>query len=223
MATIISFANQKGGVGKTTLCTTFANYLSLKGEPLLLLDSDTQKSILERRQADISKYPDTPLPYNVQALDIGNASNVELLMQKLSSVDGTILIDTPGHLAQQGLIPIFSHSDFIACPYQYDATSISSTITFLRFFKELSSRIQGMSTQLLLIPNRYDKRVGKKQELELWQQTSEAFSKYGEILPRIDMKADMQRFNTISLLDSQLSIVEDTYHRIYELIKSQPT
>ena len=27
MSTIISFANQKGGVDKTTLCTTLANYL----------------------------------------------------------------------------------------------------------------------------------------------------------------------------------------------------
>ncbi len=38
MSTIISFANQKGGVGKTTLCTTFANYLLEKGEQLLILD-----------------------------------------------------------------------------------------------------------------------------------------------------------------------------------------
>ena len=28
MSTIISFANQKGGVGKTTLCTTFASKFS---------------------------------------------------------------------------------------------------------------------------------------------------------------------------------------------------
>ena len=29
---IITFANQKGGVGKTTLCVTFANYLVTKGD-----------------------------------------------------------------------------------------------------------------------------------------------------------------------------------------------
>ena len=28
---IVTFANQKGGVGKTTLCVTFANYLVTKG------------------------------------------------------------------------------------------------------------------------------------------------------------------------------------------------
>ena len=38
MSTIISFANQKGGVGKTILCITFANYLAEKGERLLTLD-----------------------------------------------------------------------------------------------------------------------------------------------------------------------------------------
>ena len=38
MSTIISFANQKGGVGKTTLCNSFANYFAEKGECLLILD-----------------------------------------------------------------------------------------------------------------------------------------------------------------------------------------
>ncbi len=38
MSTIISFANQKGGVGKTTLCTILANYLVEKGEQLLIID-----------------------------------------------------------------------------------------------------------------------------------------------------------------------------------------
>ena len=32
---IVTFANQKGGVGKTTLCVTFANYLLTKGVPAL--------------------------------------------------------------------------------------------------------------------------------------------------------------------------------------------
>ena len=33
---MITFANQKGGVGKTTLCTMFADYLAAKGESVLV-------------------------------------------------------------------------------------------------------------------------------------------------------------------------------------------
>lgn len=218
MATIISFANQKGGVGKTTLCTTFANFLSGKGKSLLVIDCDNQQSIYEKRKADETKYKGHNFSYDVKAFDISNADNIVLLMSKLKELNGIILIDTPGHLSQQGLVPIFANSDFIVCPYQYESTSISSTVTFLKFFKELKGKVNGMQTRLLLVANRYDKRVGKQEELELWKKTEEIFSNYGEILPRIEVKADMQRYNTVSLLDSQTNIVRDCYNRITDLI-----
>lgn len=221
MATIISFANQKGGVGKTTLCTTFANFLGQQGERLLLLDCDSQNSIVEKRKGDQAKFPNQPFTYNVQSFDIVKSENVVNLMTRIKELEGIVLIDTPGHLSQQGLIPLFAACDFVVCPYQYDATTINSTITFLKFFQHLKSNIVDMHARLLLVPNRYDKRVGKKDELELWRQTSEAFSKYGEVLPSIELKADMQRYNTISLLDSQYNVVAPAYHRIVELIKEQ--
>lgn len=34
---MITFANQKGGVGKTTLCTMFADYLSARGGKATLI------------------------------------------------------------------------------------------------------------------------------------------------------------------------------------------
>lgn len=48
MATVIAFANQKGGVGKTTLSTQFAYHLALKEHHrILFLDMDAQGSATE--------------------------------------------------------------------------------------------------------------------------------------------------------------------------------
>lgn len=221
MSTIISFANQKGGVGKTTLCTTFANYLAKKVERLLVLDCDNQSSISEKRQSDEQKYSTATFRYNVQRFDIADSNKAAALMQQIKAVDGVILIDTPGHLSQQGLLPLFIHSDIIVCPYFYDAASLQSTVTFLKFVDVLKSKVPTMKTQVLLVPNRYDKRIGKKDELQLWDDTDKAFSCYGEVLPRIANKADMMRYNTLSLLDSQSTIVQPTYDRLYEIIQQR--
>ncbi len=55
----IVFGNQKGGVGKSTLCIMLANYLTLvKKKQVLVIDMDFQKSINEQRKFDLSKNPD---------------------------------------------------------------------------------------------------------------------------------------------------------------------
>ena len=45
MSKIILFSNIKGGVGKTTLCAHFAEYLSMKGVPVVAVDADIQASL----------------------------------------------------------------------------------------------------------------------------------------------------------------------------------
>ena len=66
---IVTFANQKGGVGKTTLCVTFANYLVTKGVRVVVIDCDFQHSIMKCRKADIRKYGEQEMPYEVWAYE----------------------------------------------------------------------------------------------------------------------------------------------------------
>ena len=58
----IVFANQKGGVGKSTLCILFANYLAWKGKSVCIIDTDLQKTILMQRQKDTQIYEDWDEP-----------------------------------------------------------------------------------------------------------------------------------------------------------------
>ena len=46
MGKIIAFANQKGGVGKTTLCGMLIQYLCEKGKgPILAVDADANSNL----------------------------------------------------------------------------------------------------------------------------------------------------------------------------------
>lgn len=64
---IVVFANQKGGVGKTTLCTTFANYMTAKGHPVLVIDCDAQQSIYKNARTTSGHFPahSSPITYRL--------------------------------------------------------------------------------------------------------------------------------------------------------------
>ena len=216
--TIITFANQKGGVGKTTLCTLFANYLVAKGKRTVVIDCDGQQTIFEKRKADHRKYKDLKEPYKVQAFSIADPENVRNLMQNLRQMKGTVLIDAPGNLAQQGLIPLFVHSDYVVCPYQYETTSINSTVTFLGFILQLKKRVRSMATKIFFVVNRHDKRYGTERERKLWADTDEQWSKFGIVTPKIEQRMEMQRYTTVELTKNQEEIVLPTFDCIYNEI-----
>lgn len=215
---IITFANQKGGVGKTTLCTLFANYLVAHRKKVLVIDCDVQQTISFRRKADLQKYKDVTIPYNIQPFNIANATNVQNLMTNLRKMQGIILIDAPGNLTQQGLIPIFANSDYIVCPFQYEVTSINATATFISFIYKIRAKLSKDIAQLFLVDNSHDKRFGKKAELELWQMTAKRFSEYGLITPMVEYRAEMRRYTTLYLMKTQETIISPTFDFIYNHI-----
>lgn len=50
---IILFGNQKGGVGKSTLCALFANYLLKKKKDVCIIDTDNQKTLYGIRNEEL--------------------------------------------------------------------------------------------------------------------------------------------------------------------------
>jgi chromosome partitioning protein len=215
---IITFANQKGGVGKTTLCTLFANYLVAHRKKVLVIDCDVQQTISFRRKADLQKYKDVTIPYNIQPFNIANVQNVQSLMTNLRKMQGIILIDAPGNLTQQGLIPIFANSDYVICPFQYEVTSINATATFISFIYKIRVKLSKNVAQLFLVDNSHDKRFGKKEELELWSMTEKRFSEYGQVTPMVEYRAEMRRYTTLYLMKTQETIISPAFDFIYNHI-----
>ena len=88
---IVLFANQKGGVGKTTLCGLFANYLSVDRKvPLLVIDADPQQTFSGRRKDDLRRQAD--VPYVVQSMTIKNPENTLTIMKNLRTLPGTTAV-----------------------------------------------------------------------------------------------------------------------------------
>lgn len=218
---IVTFANQKGGVGKTTLCVTFANYLLTKGVNVVVVDCDFQHSILKCRRSDIRKYGEQVMPYDVVEREATDRQEMIELIEKLHN-DPSIevaVIDSPGSLKAGGLVPLFVNSDIIVIPFHYDLVTVPSTASFLMFLDRLRHAVgDDMKARLFIIPNLNDGRVGKRSELVIWDNTRETFSNYGYVTPKLPKRADMQRFSTVAALDMQLKIVEPVFDKIYSAI-----
>ena len=181
---IVTFANQKGGVGKTSLCVTFANYLVMKGVRVVVIDCDFQHSILKCRKADLKHYGEELIPYEVWSHEPNSSEAMITLIEKLHNDPGidVVLMDSPGSLKADGLVPMFVNSDIIAVPFHYDLVTVPSTASFLMFLDRLRKAVGSrMKAQLFIIPNLHDNRVGKRTELLLWDNTRDTFSNYGYV------------------------------------------
>lgn len=218
---IVTFANQKGGVGKTSLCVTFANYLVMKGVRVVVIDCDFQHSILKCRKADLKHYGEELIPYEVWSHEPNSREAMITLIEKLHNDPGidVVLMDSPGSLKADGLVPMFVNSDIIAVPFHYDLVTVPSTASFLMFLDRLRKAVGSrMKARLFIIPNLHDNRVGKRTELLLWDNTRDTFSNYGYVTSKISRRADLQRFSTIAGLDLAQAAVTPVFDKIYDSI-----
>ena len=215
----IVFANQKGGVGKSTLCMLFANYLAWKKQDVCLIDTDLQKTIMMQRKKDREIYDDMEEPYTVQDFDVQDPELMQQLMESASQTEGFVLFDSPGNVAEDGLVPMFTGADFIICPYEYEEKTLDSTGTFIQVINALRQTTPEMTARLFFVPNRIDVRIGTADELRMWKQTDAIFKQLGAVTPRITARASLKRINTFEISASQRDAVKGAFDFMIRRIK----
>lgn len=149
MGKIISFGNQKGGVGKSTVTSMVANFIHTKfkdkGVKVLVVDADDLQNTLfkirmeemkeleelEESENDESKKPEKIDPYELLRMNSKDlVNNIETLKDEYDY----IFIDLPGNLKQEGVIGIYAYVDALFIPTQPSRVDLDSTVDFVQFY-----------------------------------------------------------------------------------------
>ena len=130
---IVAFANQKGGVGKTTTCITLAHLMSLEGEEVSVLDLDAPS---ELREAGASSTYRRAKSLGIQPYTYDNLA---------SDIQGHLLIDCPPDLANEGAKEAVDNAALVVIPTSTSYEDFEVTLPFVetlsRPFKILLTRI----------------------------------------------------------------------------------
>jgi chromosome partitioning protein len=195
----IIIGNQKGGVGKTTLCILYANYLAMvKKKDVIILDMDFQESIKNRREEDKGN-KEMDLPYEVIALE---AEQYVRVAPQLDQTEGVILIDLAGKIDDNSLVPIYMNAEAVICPFLYEKITFESTLIFAQVIKHLKPDMP-----IYFVPNRT--KAGVKYETK--EHVNAVLRQFGEIAPEIPDRVMVQRIDTISLSEDLKTVLEPSF------------
>lgn len=202
---IILLGNQKGGAGKSTLALLLANYLTtVQAKNLTVLDMDYQQSIFTK--AEKAKILENQPLYEVISSDLKHyPAFLQLLTKDQNEI---ILIDLPGKMDDDGLIPVILSADLILCPFNYDEFSVDSTILFAMVASKINNH-----APLVFIPNRIKSTV----RYDTRRDVDQVLQRFGPVTPGIPDRVDFQRLSTVHipaiLIPSVLPVLELIYYQ----------
>ena len=132
MGKIISFSNQKGGSGKTTIAENLAVLWSNSGYKVAIIDADAQKSLTYWHDARKKYYGD-----NETGLDVHPYLTTSIIddVKKIKRKYDFILIDSPPSITYD-TIQILKSADRVLVPVQPSPIDLMATIPFLNLAKQ---------------------------------------------------------------------------------------
>jgi chromosome partitioning protein len=146
---LISFAQRKGGVGKTTLAVSVAAELSARGIGTALIDADPQASACEWARPGNLAFPvyEMPLDREPVAAWAGRAREIDA---------ACVVVDAPPHDRAVGAAVAISDILLVPCtPSGLDIESTEQTLGIVRAVRER----RAAHLDVVLVPNRVDART----------------------------------------------------------------
>ncbi|RFZ91090.1 ParA family protein [Mucilaginibacter conchicola] len=200
---IIIIGNQKGGAGKSTLALVLANYLTSEMNcPVTVIDMDYQQSISQKFEK--AKILENAEPYEVVPASLESYPYLRELLGKNNRA--VVLIDLPGKLDDDGLIPVFNSADLVVCPFSYDEFTFQSTVLFTVVMRRINPEIK-----MVFIPN----RIKANARYEIMQEVDEQLSKFGKVTPVLPDRIDFQRVSTFYTPVNLHPVINPVLEQIY--------
>lgn len=217
----ISFANQKGGIGKSTLTILAASWLRyVRGLNVLVVDCDfPQNSIIELREREKKTIMQSDAyklmiqrqferlqkkAYPVIRSTPENAENdVRVFLASEPEPYDVVLYDLPGTMGTKGVIYTISLLDYLFIPMRADRLVMQSTLNFAqtvydKFVENPATNIQ----EVFLFWNMEDRR-----------ERTNIYTLYERILATLDMKVYTSRIQMRSKFSRELADADGTVYR----------
>jgi cellulose biosynthesis protein BcsQ len=165
--TILSVANRKGGVGKSTVTMLFAGMLAARrGVPVAVLDCDAQKSISGVAALDAMIYPDAPPLFDVFAMPPGD---VPAFLSANGAAYAFVFIDVPRiteSKTDDALGQLLALCDCVLVPALGSLMDALSTIDFIRMLGDVRAfkkQYTGVDMNFAAFVNRANARKENQQ------------------------------------------------------------
>ncbi|HKG05644.1 MAG TPA: ParA family protein [Pedobacter sp.] len=200
---VIIIGNQKGGAGKSTFTLLLANYLTqIRGCMVTVIDMDYQQSLVQKFNKDQLSGLDPP--YQVIAASL---EQYPVMLKVLGeNPEDLVLIDLPGKLDDDGLIPVFQSADQVYCPFGYDEFSFESTVLFAFVLQKINP-----DAELTFIPNRVKANV----KYETQEEVDRQLAGFGKLSMPIPDRIDFQRVSTLRTPVAAFSAAEGMLDQLF--------
>ena len=132
MGKVITFSNQKGGSGKSTLSANLAVLWSNSGYKVAVIDADPQKSLTYWLSERKKYYGDDDIGINFYNFDIRNLTEE---VKKIKRKYDFIIIDSPPAITFETL-QIIKASNGVFVPVQPSPLDLMATLPFLKIARE---------------------------------------------------------------------------------------